>query len=58
MNLVSARAPARSRICRMLDNRKEIDRLIHSHPGCPNQVSRQVDQLLIESEAIRDFYRT
>lgn len=55
MNSVAARAPT-SRICRLIENHKQIDRLIPQHPGCPRSVSYQVDSLLIEAEQIRDFY--
>lgn len=47
---------SRSRICRLIDNHKEIDQLIQQHHSCPTSVSYRVDHLLIEAEAIRNFY--
>jgi len=40
----------------MVDNHKEIDRLIRLHPDCPRPISYRVDRLLIEADTIRDFY--
>lgn len=45
-----------SRICRLVANRKEIDRLISMHPSCPRPISYQVDRLLVDAESIADFY--
>lgn len=56
MTAIAARAPTRSRICQLIENHKEIDQLICQHPSCPRSVSRHVDRLLFEAEAIRDFY--
>lgn len=53
---MSSITTTRSRICRLIDNHKEIDRLISAHPDCPRAVSYRADALLIEAEAIRDFY--
>jgi len=54
--LMSTTTAARSRICQLVENHKEIDRLISSHPSCPRHISYRVDRLLVEAEATRDYY--
>lgn len=53
---MSSVTASRSRICRLIDNHKEIDRLISQHPSCPRSVSYRIDHLLVDAESIRDFY--
>ena len=47
---------APSRIRRLVDNHKEIDRLISMYPSCPRPISYQVDRLLVGAETIAHFY--
>ncbi len=54
--LMSTTTARPSRICQLVDNHKAIDRLISSYPCCPRHISCRVDVLLVEAEAIRDFY--
>ena len=54
--LISTTTTRPSRICQLVDNHKEIDRLIRRYPSCPRHISRLVDRLLVEAEAIRDYY--
>ena len=56
--LMSTTTARPSRICQLIENHKEIDRLISSHPSCPRHISYRVDRLLVEAEATRDFYLT
>jgi hypothetical protein len=53
---MSTTAAVRSRICQLVQNLKDIDRLIASDPSCSSPVSREVDRLLVEAEATCDFY--
>ena len=45
-----------SLICQLVDNHKEIDRLISMYPSCPRPISYQVDRLLVGAESIAHFY--
>jgi hypothetical protein len=54
--LMSTTTAVPSRICQLVQNLKDIDRLIASDPSCSCPVSHEVDRLLVEVEATRDYY--
>ena len=47
---------SRSRICRLVDRHRAIDRLIARNPDCPAWASLAVDQLLVEAEREEEFF--
>ena len=54
--LMSTATVQPSLICQLVDNHKEIDRLISMYPSCPRPISYQVDRLLVGAETIAHFY--
>jgi hypothetical protein len=53
---MSAATVQPSLICQLVDNHREINRLIDAYPSCLRAVSYQVDRLLVDAESIADFY--